>query len=94
MASKKICDGCGDEIKPWTPETAKTNDGLTRTLQISTGNVHEVWDLCDPCQGRVALAIAEALPFKPRAAWFPAIRPKDGDVSKTPANGGAKAPTP
>jgi hypothetical protein len=76
MSIKTVCDGCGDEIKPWKSQDSKVSDGLTRALQICTGNIHETWDLCDPCQDRVANAIAEALPYKPRESWFPAIRPK------------------
>ena len=73
--TKTLCDGCGDEIKAWKPEDPATGDGLARTLRISTGNNYEQWDLCEPCQGKVAGALVELLPGKPREGWWDAIRP-------------------
>lgn len=75
MSTKTICDGCSEEIKPWKPGLT-TSDGLARKVQISTGNNHQQWDLCDPCQGRVATALVELLPSTPRESWWPAIRPE------------------
>ena len=75
MATKKICDGCGDEIKPWIQSDPAASDGLARTVRLSTGNNHQQWDLCDPCQGKIASALAELLPGIPREGWWSAIRP-------------------
>jgi hypothetical protein len=76
MSTKTICDGCGNEIKPWKPG-GSGGDGLGRTVRLSTGNNHQEWDLCDPCQGRVADTLAEILPHTPpREDWMHAIRPK------------------
>lgn len=74
MSTKTICDGCGEEIKPWKPGMT-TSDGLSRDVKISTGNNYQEWDLCDPCQGRVATALVELLPHVPRERWWDAIRP-------------------
>jgi hypothetical protein len=68
MATKLICDGCGEEIKKLD------SGGLSRQLQLSTGNIRESWDLCEPCQGRIANAIAEILPHKPRETWPDILR--------------------
>ena len=75
MATKTICDGCGDEIKAWAPD-GKGGDGLARTVRLNTGNNHQQWDLCDPCQGKVAKAVADLLPGIPRESWWNAIRPE------------------
>ena len=76
MATKTVCDGCGDEIKLWRPGgVPKAGDGLTRTVKLCTGNNSQQWDLCDPCQGKVADALVELLPGTPREGWWHAIRP-------------------
>lgn len=78
MATKIICDGCGNEIPEWRPQAGvekPAGDGLARTLRIGTGTNYQQWDLCDPCQGRVANALVELLPKTPRENWFDAIRP-------------------
>lgn len=75
MSTKTICDGCGKEIPPWKQQDPSAGDGLMRKLVMITGHNEQSWDLCDPCQGRVADAIAEALPHTPRESWYPAIRP-------------------
>ena len=76
MSTKTVCDGCGSEIKPWNPPGPRPpGDGLTRSLRLSTGNNHQDWDLCDPCQGKVASALLELLPITPRESWWDAIRP-------------------
>jgi hypothetical protein len=67
MSMKKICDGCGTDVH--------TGDGLARVLQLSTGNNHATWDLCDPCQGKVTDALIKLLPGTPRESWYSAIRP-------------------
>lgn len=74
MSTKTVCDGCCNEIKPWKPE-GSGGDGLARTLRLSTGNNYQQWDLCDPCQDKIANALVELLPGTPREAWFNAIRP-------------------
>jgi hypothetical protein len=75
MATKLICDGCGDEIKTWKPKEGGLLDGLARSVKLSTGNNSQQWDLCDPCQGKVANALVELLPRTPREGWWAAIRP-------------------
>lgn len=75
MSTRTICDGCGKEISNWNPQDPGAGDGLSRTLRLSTGHNYQMWDLCDPCQGRVASALVELLPHTPREAWFDAIRP-------------------
>lgn len=75
MATKLICDGCGDEIKKWKPGIPNAGDGLGRTVKLSTGNNSQQWDLCDPCQDKVAKALVELLPGTPREGWWTAIRP-------------------
>jgi len=74
MSTRTICDGCGEEIKPWKPG-ASHSDGLARKVKISTGNNYQEWDLCDPCQERVATALVELLPSTSREGWWDAIRP-------------------
>ncbi len=81
MATKTICDGCGDEIKTWSPKAPSVSDGLKRSLRLSTGNNYQEWDLCDPCQGKIATALVELLPRTPREAWFDAIRPAKTSLS-------------
>ena len=78
MSTKTLCDGCGNEIPEWRPQAhveKPTGDGLARTLRLSTGNGSQQWDLCDPCQGKIANALAELLPSTPRESWWDAIRP-------------------
>jgi len=74
MATKTVCDGCGNEIKAWKPGVP-TLDALKRTLRLSTGNNFQEWDLCDPCQGKVESALVELLSGIPREGWWNAIRP-------------------
>jgi hypothetical protein len=74
MATKTVCDGCCTEVKPWKPEGGG-GDGLARTLRLSTGNNHQQWDLCDPCQDKIALALIELLPGTSPLSWWAAIRP-------------------
>jgi hypothetical protein len=81
MSKRTICDGCGNEIKQWTPGKGAPafygdGDGLTRQVCICTGNTRQEWDLCDGCQDRVANALAEVLPYTKRETWFDKIRPK------------------
>jgi hypothetical protein len=75
MAKKIICDGCNCEIKPWNEKDPSVSDGLARMLILRTGSNYQEWDLCDPCQGKIATAIAELLPSTPRDSWWTAIRP-------------------
>ena len=75
MAKKISCDGCGNEIKAWSEKDPSASDGLSRMLVMRTGSNYQEWDLCDPCQGKVANAIAELLPSMPRDSWWNAIRP-------------------
>jgi hypothetical protein len=76
MATKTICDGCGEEIKPWNPQGPHApGDGLKRELRLSTGTNYQQWDLCDPCQDKIAKALVELLPSTPREGWWDAIRP-------------------
>lgn len=75
MATKNFCDGCGKEIKTWKAEDPSTGDGLVRSVALYTGNNHVRWDLCDPCQGKVAHALAELLPSPPREDWWDSVRP-------------------
>lgn len=82
MSTKTICDGCGNEIKPWNPQDPNESDRFHRELRLRTGTHVVAWDLCNPCQGRVADAIAEALPHTPRAAWIDAVRsPQVSDLT-------------
>jgi len=74
MATKTICDGCGNEIKAWK-EDGSGGDGLARMVCLHTGNNIAKWDLCDPCQGKIAGALVELLPSTPREGWWNAIRP-------------------
>jgi len=75
MATKTVCDGCGDEIKPWKAGDPTAGDGLARMLRLSTGNNYQQWDLCDPCQGQVASSLVALLPRTPHEGWWHAIRP-------------------
>jgi hypothetical protein len=75
MSNKTICDGCFEEIKTWNARDPSAGDGLTRTLRLVTGTNCVQWDLCDPCQGKVASALVELLPKTPRESWWDAIRP-------------------
>jgi hypothetical protein len=75
MSTKTICDGCGEEIKAWKSD-GSGGDGLVRVARLSTGSNCVQWDLCDPCQGKVASALTELLPKTPRESWWDAIRPK------------------
>jgi hypothetical protein len=75
MSTKTICDGCGKEIKAWNPGDPSTGDGLSRSVTLCTGNNQQRWDLCDPCQGKVANGLAEILPSTSREVWWDAIRP-------------------
>ncbi len=75
MATRTICDGCGEEIKTWHAGDPKAGDGLSRTVRICTGNSYQQWDLCNACQGKVASALVELLPATPRENWWHAIRP-------------------
>lgn len=74
MATKTICDGCGDGIRAWQSGDGVA-DCLARTVRLSTGNCYQQWDLCDPCQGKIASALAELLPNAPRETWWNTIRP-------------------
>lgn len=80
MSTKTVCDGCGEEIKTWKADdpTTASCDGFSRALRLSTGNNYQHWDLCDPCQGKVASALVELLPGTPRESWWGAIRPTRG----------------
>jgi len=74
MATKTICDGCGNEIKTWKPD-GSGGDGIVRTVRLHTGHNYQQWDLCDPCQGKVAEMLVNLLPGTPRESWWNAIRP-------------------
>lgn len=75
MATKNFCDGCGKEIKAWKAGDPSTGDGLARSVTLYTGNNHQKWDLCDPCQDKVANALTEILPSTLREDWWDSIRP-------------------
>lgn len=77
MSKKTLCDGCGCEIKEWKAGDPNTGylDGIARSVRLNTGTNHQQWDLCDPCQGKIADALVDLLPGTPRESWWNAIRP-------------------
>lgn len=78
MAKKWFCDGCGEDIT----EGSKASDGISRVLKLCTGGNAATWDLCDPCQDRIANALVELMPNTPRDRWFDKIRPAKPQPAK------------